>query len=111
MLGHAARLLGLAIVLGGCVILPFLPGNYDRLAAPLATMVLLFGYAGLPMAAGAAWLVSEFRRRSGGRDAASQTRALSRSGYRFALAAIACGALAAYNLIFEQHAYAGVHGV
>lgn len=48
-----------------CMVYPFLPGEYDRLALPLSTMAQLLGAAGLLLVPiGVVWLVYEVRKRA-----------------------------------------------
>lgn len=69
-----------------CLYLPFLPGEYDGLAVGLATMALLFGFAGVIMALfGACWLLYEIKKSRTAVAAPS-----SRSEYYLAIAAMAC---------------------
>jgi hypothetical protein len=61
-----APILGLgaaALLVASLALLPFLPGDHDRLALPLATMMQFFALAGLVLVPfGALWLVFESRR-------------------------------------------------
>ena len=85
MLRHVFRVAAIAAVLVACLFLPFLPGDYDRLAGPLATMAMLFGYAGLLLVpVGACWLLYEIKKGASASYAASS----SGLGYYFAIAAL-----------------------
>ena len=47
---------GIMLVL--CMVYPFLPGGYDRLAVPLSTMAQVFGVVGLALVpVGLLWLI------------------------------------------------------
>lgn len=55
---HLAFVVGIAMILVLCMVYPFLPGRYDRLAVPLATMVQVFGVVGLALVPGGLlWLI------------------------------------------------------
>ena len=59
---HAARILVLVVLLIVCTTLPYLPGQYDRLAVPLSTAAQALSAAGvllLPLAC--TWLAIELR--------------------------------------------------
>ena len=49
---HLALIVGIATLLVLCVVYPFLPGGYDRLAVPLSTMAQVFGVVGLALVPG-----------------------------------------------------------
>jgi hypothetical protein len=49
---HLALVVCIAILLVLCMVYPFLPGGYDRLAVPLATMTQVFGVVGLALVPG-----------------------------------------------------------
>ena len=47
MLSHALRLIAVVAAILLCTLLPFLPGRYDSLAAPLSTLSRIFGIVSL----------------------------------------------------------------
>lgn len=49
---HLVLIAGMAALLVLCMAYPFLPGGYDRLAVPLATMAQVFGVVGLALVPG-----------------------------------------------------------
>jgi hypothetical protein len=49
---HLALIIGIATLLVLCMVYPFLPGGYDRLAVPLSTMAQVFGVVGLALVPG-----------------------------------------------------------
>ena len=49
---HLALIVGIAALLALCMVYPFLPGGYDRLAVPLSTMAQVFGVVGLALVPG-----------------------------------------------------------
>lgn len=56
--GEFIRIATITALLALCMALPFLPGEYDRLAMPLSLMVQAFGLAGLPLSLmGLGWLL------------------------------------------------------
>ncbi len=60
---HVAFIIGLATLLAGMMVYPFLPGRYDRLALPLSTIAQVFGLVGLALVPGGVlWLVMPRRR-------------------------------------------------
>lgn len=87
MLFHVVSIAILSIVLVLFLLLPFLPGEYDGLAAGLATMTMLFGVVGLLLVLpGLAWLLYEIKM-SRVKD---QQAITSRKEFYFALAATIC---------------------
>lgn len=55
---HLALIVGSGTVLVLCMVYPFLPGGYDRLAVPLSTMAQVFGVVGLALVPGGLlWLI------------------------------------------------------
>lgn len=57
---HLLRITAAIAAIIFCTILPFVPGRYDSLAAPLSLMAQLFGKVGLLLVpVGAAWFASE----------------------------------------------------
>jgi hypothetical protein len=55
---HLALIIGIATLLVLCMVYPFLPGGYDRLAVPLSTMAQVFGVVGLALVPGGLlWLL------------------------------------------------------
>jgi hypothetical protein len=60
MMTHLLRVTAAIAAITLCTVLPFLPGRYDSLAAPLSMMAQLFGKVGLLLVpVGAAWIASE----------------------------------------------------
>jgi hypothetical protein len=49
---HLALIVGITMLLVFCMVYPFLPGEYDRLAVPLSTMAQVFGVVGLALVPG-----------------------------------------------------------
>jgi hypothetical protein len=49
---HLALIVGIAMLLVVCMVYPFLPGGYDRLAVPLSTLAQVFGVVGLALVPG-----------------------------------------------------------
>mgnify|MGYP007132077141 CR=1 FL=1 len=49
---HLAVIVCIAALMTLCMVYPFLPGGYDRLAVPLSTMAQVFGVAGLALVPG-----------------------------------------------------------
>ena len=49
---HLGRIVGMAALLVVCMVYPFLPGGYDRLAVPLSAMAQVFGVVGLALVPG-----------------------------------------------------------
>ncbi|MDZ7267575.1 MAG: hypothetical protein ONB48_19340 [candidate division KSB1 bacterium] len=94
---HLARVGGITLLMGLCMIYPFLPGEYDVLAVPLSTMVQLLGAAGLLLVPiGALWLVYEVRAR------AQKKRNLHNPerGYYFAIASVITASILATAVSF-----------
>ncbi len=90
MTSHLARIAGITMLLGLCMVYPFLPGKYDALALPLSTTAQLFGAAALllvPIAA--AWSVYEARKRGRNRATATAGRR-----YHFAMASLIAASIA-----------------
>jgi hypothetical protein len=74
-----------------CMALPFLPGEYDRLAMPLSLMAQVFGLAGLPFACiGLGWLL------------------LPKKRMGFALAALVWGVVVWFLLVLVAWQTAGI---
>jgi hypothetical protein len=75
-----SHLLGIAAATALIILitlLPFMPGSYDPLAAPLSAMARVFGFTSLSLVpVGVFWTASAYRRRASGRE------------YRFAVAAL-----------------------
>lgn len=69
MAGHALRIAAAAALIVLITLLPFMPGGYDPLAAPLSMMARIFGVTGLSFVpVGVLWMVSSYWRRPSGRD-------------------------------------------
>jgi hypothetical protein len=84
---HVVLIAALSAILVLCLFLPFLPGEYDGLAAALATMSTLFGVFGLLLVLpGLPWLLYEVRM-SRVKDRQAMN---SRKEFYFALAATIC---------------------
>jgi hypothetical protein len=98
MASHLVRVVGITLLVGLCMIYPFLPGDYDALAAPLSTTVQLFAVAALLLVpVGIGWLVYEFwARAQRRRDPGYQYK-----GHYFAIAALIVASLlaTAFSLI------------
>jgi hypothetical protein len=74
---HLLLIAGATAIIILCTLLPFLPGRYDAMAVPLATMAQVFGIVALLLVpAGLLWMISEHRSRS------------ARGRYRLAIAAL-----------------------
>ena len=85
---HSLGLLAASGVLVLCMVLPYLPGDYDALATTLSTLAQLVGLAGLVFVPlGLAWLVYELRLRASGTSGAV-ARPATDWGRVFALAAL-----------------------
>ena len=77
MAGHALRIAAATALIELITLLPFMPGGYDPLAAPLSMMARIFGFTGLLFVpVGVLWMAASYWRRVAGRD------------YPFALAAM-----------------------
>ena len=60
---HIVIIIGIAALLVLCIVYPFLPGGYDRLAVPISTMTQSFGVVGLPLTlVGLLWVMMPGRR-------------------------------------------------
>lgn len=60
MIRHLVRMTALVALILLCTTLPFLPGRYDALAAPLSLMAQVFGYVGLLLVPiGLLWLAAQ----------------------------------------------------
>ena len=60
---HIVIIIGIAALLVLCIVYPFLPGGYDRLAVPISTMIQSFGVVGLPLIlVGLFWVMMPGRR-------------------------------------------------
>src|SRR5690606_35140209 len=105
MLTHAARMGAITALLILCTLLPYLPGRYDALAAPLSVAARLAGMAGLLLVPiGAAWLAYELWSRRGG-NGAPQSRPGRR---RFAIAALVAGSAVCLVASLGALLFAGV---
>lgn len=79
MILHAVRILVLASLLVAGVFLPFLPGDYDRMAVSFSLMIQLAGFAAMPLTfIGLPWLFYELGKK----------KSISKGTYRFALVAL-----------------------
>jgi hypothetical protein len=64
MMTHVLRIIAATALIVLCTVLPFLPGRYDSLAAPLSLTSQIFGKVGLLLApVGALWVASGYWRR------------------------------------------------
>lgn len=89
---HLIRISGLIILLVLCTFYPFVPGEYDGLAAPLSAMAQTFGVVGLLLVAvGISWLAYEVRKRA----RAKRNLPTKARGYHFVLAALAASSIVA----------------
>lgn len=89
---HLARVAGLTLVLGLCIVYPFLPGDYDAVAVPLSTVVQLYGAAELVLVLiGILWLVYEVR----AQVQRKRDRQNTRAGYYFAVVSLITASLVA----------------
>jgi hypothetical protein len=100
---HGAGIAAVTAAIMLATLLPFLPGGHDTLAVPLSTMSQIVGIVGLVLVpVGAFWV------------AAGSSKRLAGKQYGFAIVALiassivwlgsSLGAIAAYNLLFEQPA-------
>ena len=80
---HALGIIATTAFIMLCTLLPFLPGRYDSLAAPLSTLAQVGGVGGVVLLTpvGALWLVADRSRRLAGKR------------FGFALAALIAGSL------------------
>jgi hypothetical protein len=82
MMAHVVGMLAAIAAIILCMVLPFLPGRYDSLAAPLSLMAQIFGVVGLLLVpVGACWMVAEYRSRTAPKR------------YGFAIGALIAGSL------------------
>lgn len=92
MIRHLVSIGTAVALLAVCMLLPFLPGEYDALAVTLSTMSQLFGMAGLLLVPlGAIWLAHEFKKRT----KKTHTGSSRDWGYRFGLVSIGAATLVA----------------
>lgn len=84
MVLHFIRIGMVIVLLLVCIFLPFLPGDYDSMAAPLSSVTQLFVMAGLMLVPiGIAWLVHEIRKQK------KQDKTISNiTTFRFAVASL-----------------------
>jgi hypothetical protein len=95
---HLVRIGAITALIALCILYPFLPGAYDRLAVGLSTTAQVLGVLGLLLVpVGALWLISELRQ-----PARKQRR------YSFALAAVIAGGLVAAAASLIAFATAGL---
>ena len=65
MLKHVVGMIAAIMLIVGCMVYPFLPGDYDGLAVTLSVMAQFFAMAGLVLVPiGLAWLAYELRART-----------------------------------------------
>jgi len=102
---HLGQMVGIATLLVTCMLYPFVPGNYDRLAVTLSAMVQAFGAAGLLLVPiGVLWLAHELRKRARkGRNPPYADR-----GHRFAVASLVAGTIVAVVVSLVGLGSAGV---
>lgn len=92
MLRHSAGLSAATLLVAACLLLPFLPGEYDGFAATLSAWSQVVGTAGLPLVPlGAIWLAYELKRRQWRPD----TRPAKDLGHGLAQASLAVATLVA----------------
>jgi hypothetical protein len=85
MVVHFVRIGALAVLTLACTFLPYLPGRYDGLAAPLSVMAQSFGVVGLLLVpVGALWLIYELRKRA----SKNVERRSADKGYYFAIVSL-----------------------
>src|SRR5690606_28024588 len=90
---HLAVLSGVSVLAALCILYPFLPGEYDRLALGLSTTVQAAGVAGLLFVpTGGLWLVYELQKLS---TRKSEPAVQPSRDYFFAFAAVASSLLVA----------------
>lgn len=92
---HAGLMVGITACIGMGMVYPFLPGEYDRLAMTISTMLQVFGIAGLLLVAiGLLWGIYELRQ-AGRRQ---QNQPVTARGFYFALVALIVGSLVMFIL-------------
>ncbi len=92
MLKHLTRIVLITLLLVLCIVYPFLPGEFDRLAMPLSTMAQAFGGVGLLLVPfGGVWLIYELRNRT----RRKHNLPVKGRGYAFALVSMGAGLLVA----------------
>lgn len=92
---HLAILAASTILIGLCMVYPFLPGHFDKLAEGLSTLAQLFGVVGLLLVpVGTLWLMHEWQRRARIRQGLPGKD----NRYGFALASVIVGSLVALFL-------------
>jgi hypothetical protein len=95
LIRHLAILFVSTLFVGLCIVYPFLPGSYDKLAEGISTIAQTFGLVGLLLVpVGVLWLVHEWRRQ------ARKQRGLPGKDrrYGFALTSLIVGSLVALVL-------------
>ncbi|HYJ37609.1 MAG TPA: hypothetical protein VEV87_03295 [Chitinophagaceae bacterium] len=81
---HWFQLVAFNLLVGLCILLPFLPGPYDRLSLPLSGLAQLTGYMGLLLVPiGIFWLIEEIKKLAGTNKLLNNWN----SGFYFAIAA------------------------
>jgi hypothetical protein len=82
----------ITLVIGLCIIYPFLPGGYDVLAVPLSILVQLFGATGLLLVPiGALWMVNEVQAQA----QKKRNRHTTHRGYYFAITSLITASIGA----------------
>lgn len=105
LIRHLLILVGATILIGLCIVYPFLPGGFDRLAEGISTIAQMFGIVGLLLVpVGVLWRVDDWRRR------ARMKQGLSGKDrrYGFAVASLIVGSLVALVLSLFAASSTGV---
>jgi hypothetical protein len=62
---HFIRIIAIAVLIAICMLLPYIPGDYDSLAVTLSTMAQLLGIAGMLLVPiETLWLIYESMKRT-----------------------------------------------
>lgn len=99
MVTHLLGITGAITLIMLCTLLPFLPGPYDPLAAPLSWLARVFGFIGLLLVpVGALWTASRYSRRFAGKQYPFAVVALLTSASVWAVLSLAALAIAGLSL-------------
>lgn len=102
---HVYWLLAMGLLTALCMVLPYLPGEYDALAWPLSMMAQAFAIAGSTLVPlGLVWLVYELKQKTNVDEATSSG---TNWDFRFLIAAIALGTLVATAMAIAGFVSAG----
>jgi GNAT superfamily N-acetyltransferase len=102
---HLLLIAGIVTLMTLCIVYPFLPGTYDKLAVGLSTMTQVFGIVGLMLAAiGVLWLGYEVWRQA----RLNRNLLAKRRRYAFAVAALAVATIVALAVSIAGVATIGV---